>query len=424
MKKTVLLLSAVLMLSACADTPEDVKSRTEQRESVLSAAQSSEEGTKSPESSSAPELAKLPVSELAADAEQAISKKYSNFVFREGLKAEIPETLPVCDFEQVRYDLANAEKYAKRFFTEEQLSKETLEESSWTTLSSKFQGAYPELVFRSMAFHDEDAGLHFCYNDNGFLCMMAPIGMDRTMNHTAAGVEAMIRPEQGDDLSYKCVLGEDTEPTTAAEAVETAEKWLSEVYADNEPFYDFRISSVAAVLDDLGQYYYSITAEKYYKGIKLNNFGIRNGEDVAEESTGYTYHCDMDTQWELCLLMYSKGNIDYFTNGSGVIEPIEKGTLEEAVSLSAALEHMQQTFTDFNQPFEISEIKLRYMITPDSYDPIVISMPRYSGMKSTGRIVWEFTSDVPAEQLVGLGSAVDAETGELWFNFDLNNGLL
>lgn len=126
-----------------------------------------------------------------------------------------------------------------------------------------------------------------------------------------------------------------------------------------------------------------------------------------------------------------------------MIKPAEKKTLDKAISLSSALGYIENTFTDFNEPLDICEINLKYMLHPD-YDPR-IQRVNDPGVKLEGRLVWEFVITIPENYLcsyeIGLSKAnagedfdpnkisyddlrkyicVDVENGELFYEFEMN----
>ncbi|MCD7741570.1 MAG: hypothetical protein LUI06_05155 [Ruminococcus sp.] len=49
--------------------------------------------------------------------------------------------------------------------------------------------------------------------------------------------------------------------------------------------------------------------------------------------------------------------------------PTEKEELTEIVSLSSAIDSIEETFTDFNEPMTINDINLKYTLTPIGYNP-------------------------------------------------------
>ena len=93
------------------------------------------------------------------------------------------------------------------------------------------------------------------------------------------------------------------------------------------------------------------------------------------------------------------------------------------------MEYIQNKFTDFASPYEISDISLKYTLTPEYDASAPHNKPDDPGVKNIGHLVWEFVMDVPAGDLPDNGAKygdvrrfihIDAESGEMEYEFDVS----
>ena len=71
------------------------------------------------------------MSELQADADQALSEKYSNFTLSDKINLSLPENYMECDFVQTDGFTSRADELVSRFFDAEQLGGIKTEQNSW-----------------------------------------------------------------------------------------------------------------------------------------------------------------------------------------------------------------------------------------------------------------------------------------------------
>lgn len=388
----------VCLLGGCADVPKNVVSKAEERDNnSLSAAADAK-------------LETISVSELKADAERALSEKYSNFTLSDKINVRLPENYMQCDFVQTDGFTARADELVSRFFDAEQLGGIRPEQSSWD-----YSKAFSH---RTSGFRDEEKEIHYCLWDNGFLCFMK--GQLFKEQIECGKVRKIYHADRKDDLSDKYDLN-GTE-LSVAEAVEAANKWLDENYADLVPDYKVSVKTVLARQNDYGENALQFNAHLTYKGIELDELN----QIVKAGSSGIRY-----ANKRIILIMKNGTDIDYFTNGDGMLRPKEGQSLEKIISLSSALRSIESTFTDFEAPPELGSIGLKYTLAPQ-YDadlPAEQAIPYNApGTEYKGRLVWEFVIDVPHSLIpedndpgdVRRYIYVDAENGSIDFEFDLN----
>ncbi|MCD8095535.1 MAG: hypothetical protein LUE12_05340 [Ruminococcus sp.] len=136
--------------------------------------------------------------------------------------------------------------------------------------------------------------------------------------------------------------------------------------------------------------------------------------------------------------MYTDGEINCMTNGNGMITPTNEEKLTEIVLLSSAIDYIEETFTDFESTPTINDINLKYTLTPTDYNPMPDTdageQDSYykAGTEVDGNLVWEFVIDVLDTEFptgnvyITYGNVqkyiyVDAQTGEIDYEFDVNN---
>ena len=395
--KMIILALCAGLLASCADVPENVVSKAEVRENNdISAAADAK-----PES--------IPVGELKADVDKALSKKYANFTLSDKINVVLPETYVRCDFKQTDGLSERADELAGRFFDAELIKGIKAERGDW-----KFSEAY---THRIRGFRDEEKEIHYSLWDNGFLCFMK--GQLFREQIECGKVQKIYHADRKDDLSDKYTLG-DTE-ISVAEAVEAANKWLGENYADLEPDYKVCVKTVMVRQNDQGENALQFNVHLIYKGIELDEL-----REIYEAGTNrMKYACK-----QIIMIMKNGTEIGYFTNGDGMLKPVEGQSLDKIISLSSALKSIESTFTDFESPPEINSIGLKYTLSPQ-YNadlPAEKAVPYNApDTEFKGRIVWEFVIDVPRELLTDNDPGdvrryilVDAETGDIEFEFDIN----
>lgn len=400
MKKGIIICLAAAMLTACAETPESIlnKEIVEPDDTVKEIIE--------------PEL--IPTDDLAEDISTALSRSYSNFTLGSGVNVELPDEYHECSFTQIADFEENYYEVLSRFFDEETLSSVDI---TWTEWADGVKGYY---------FEDTMQKIYGSVSDNGHIFFVRPSAYD---NKIEGGDRIKIyHIDRNDDLSDSYDLN-GTE-VTVAQAAEFAQKWLDENYADLEPDYEISVKTMIARQTDMGIYSYDIFAEKKYKGTILDSL-LMTLESTEDNNTKIKY----STQ-EIFMQMFTPDEIGCLTNSTGIIIPKEEETLDELISLTSAMRFIESTFTDFNETMEISDINLKYTLTP-IYDYANFRSYTGAGISYDSRLVWEIAIDVTEEEMpkgyteeersnyLSNGAMqkyiyIDAQTGEMDFEFDVN----
>ena len=398
-----------LAMVGCNDVPEDVKSRAEEQWKPIA-----EEHKDM--------LQHIPYSDMQADVDKALKDSYSNFTLRSGIKVSLPDVLRQCDFVQVKDYSSNAEKILEAFTDGSDRQGVTIE-----TYHQEASPGIPGTATVCRGFRDEEGRKQFIVWDNGFVSMFRGKLFDIT--DTNPETVKIYHIDRGDDLSDSYKL--DKETVTVKDAVDKAQKWIDDRYAQFEPDYKIKIHTVRVIQyidrsDEENEYvtgtellFYAL---KEYKGIRLD-FNSPKYENEKNSKITRTIRSVSDIQ----LRMMTDSNIEMVSNGSGMVKPSEKGTLDNVISLSSALQYIESTFTNFNDKLQIADIQLKYTLYPE-YDK---ETQVYNAPNNTlkGHLVWEFTlalSDSAFEQSRKSHKdfddffryiQIDAETGEMEFSF-------
>ena len=395
-----LVLSAVLCLAACADVPDDVISRNNEREAQQNAAQT--------ESKENEKIDFIDGEAVRADADEAIKMKLSNFTLRDGISVDLPKEFIHCDFVHMVDRSEEGKRLSELFFSEEELSKVNVEKHSERLSDVVDDENRPDPnIITSSGFHSEEAGLHFYVWDNGFICYMKP---QFIVNFGDGTVIKEYNLDLGDDLSDKYTLS--GKEVTVAAAAEKGQEWLDQIYKRQiEPEYDYKIKRISVVSDDLGELSFHLYACKVYNGVEIDSLCVKALDGVI--------YREVDS---MELITADGSEFGWFSTGDGPVSTVLGNKVSQIVSLSSALKYIEKTFTDFDRIMTIDEINLIYTVSPQ-YD--TESGMRYDspGTKCTGSLAWEFVIDAPASQKSKNSEnckyiLIDAETGELDYQFD------
>ena len=111
MKLKILMLSlfSAIFLTACAETPDNVISKAEEKQNNHTA----QSYDTKPQS--------ISIDDLQEDIDHALSAEYANFDLSDGINVEIPEAFTECDFIQVDGFSDRADEIVGRFFDSEML---------------------------------------------------------------------------------------------------------------------------------------------------------------------------------------------------------------------------------------------------------------------------------------------------------------
>lgn len=399
MKKTMLLLWSVLCVASvtgCAEVPDEVM---QDMSSYIDEEKDSTEQS---------ELEYITISELAENAEIALSKDYTQFELSDKIRFSSPEELYLMSFKGAEDFSGNFDKVMELYFDDSVISSQTLSISD-------------DEDDKTIHFMSDENKVYGCVGDDGFIAMLNPDAYDISFSYQAPNV-AIYHTERNDDFNDEYQLKD--KKCSLAEAVEFVDNWFENNYRQFSPEYDYKAETVI-VREHEGNYLYQILVHAVYKGVPIDSF-TREVESVGDTSMRMTYsdHC-------IQIQMIKSDEIASFTNGTGIYIPTEEVVIAECLSLESALRLCEDTFSDFKD-MTISDIGVMYTLNP-VYEPNPnaendpLNKEIITGY--TSRPVWEFVIDVPPSEFIKKGEVntygdlrkyiyVDMITGELKYDFD------
>lgn len=399
MKKTMLLLWSVLCVASvtgCAEVPDEVM---QDMSSYIDEEKDSTEQS---------ELEYITISELAENAEIALSKDYTQFELSDKIRFSAPEELYLMSFKGAEDFSGNFDKVMELYFDDSVISSQTLSISD-------------DEDDRTIHFMSDEDKVYGCVGDDGFIAMLNPDAYDISFSYQAPNV-AIYHTERNDDFNDEYQLKD--KKCSVAEAVEFVDNWFENNYRQFSPEYDYKAETVI-VREHEGNYLYQILVHAVYKGVPIDSF-TREVESVGDTSMRMTY-----SDYCIQIQMIKSDEIDSFTNGTGIYIPTEEVVIAECISLESALRLCEDTFADFKD-MTISDIGVMYTLNP-VYEPNPnaendpLNKEIVTGY--TSRPVWEFIIDIPPSEFIKKGEVntygdlrkyiyVDMITGELKYDFD------
>ncbi len=399
MKKTMLLLWSVLCVASvtgCAEVPDEVM---QDMSSYIDEEKDSTEQS---------ELEYITISELAENAEIALSKDYTQFELSDKIRFSSPEELYLMSFKGAEDFSGNFDKVMELYFDDSVISSQTLSISD-------------DEDDKTIHFMSDEDKVYGCVGDDGFIAMLNPDAYDISFSYQAPNV-AIYHTERNDDFNDEYQLKD--KKCSLAEAVEFVDNWFENNYRQFSPEYDYKAETVI-VREHEGNYLYQILVHAVYKGVPIDSF-TREVESVGDTSMRMTY-----SDYGIQIQMIKSDEIASFTNGTGIYIPTEEVVIAECLSLESALRLCEDTFSDFKD-MTISDIGVMYTLNP-VYEPNPnaendpLNKEIITGY--TSRPVWEIVIDVPPSEFIKKGEVntygdlrkyiyVDMITGELKYDFD------
>lgn len=353
----------------------------------------------------------IDVSDIAEDFESAMESEYGQFEVSE--KIIVPNYRNICtmEFEYIDNFHENADEIFKIFFDNEVLKKQTVIDDD----------SLQRMVTRE--FRSEQDKVYCCVGNNGFTAMLLPSAFDNSFSRSDTVIKTYrIDRNEISEESYALSNGE----CTVKEAVNFVNDWLNTKWKPFESYYDFSVKTVMVrELND--KYYFDFIIEKCYNGIPLDEIGVFG---MSEDENGQPYVKYTDSS--ICINMINCGEISSFTNGNGIIKPIQSSPVNSILSLESALKLCQSTFSDFKEMI-ISDINIKYSLLPQ-YNYLDLEGDNHAGVKVLSRPVWEIIIDVPPSEYNASGKfdrygdarkyiCIDTQNGEIYYNLSLADAL-
>jgi len=351
--------------------------------------------------------------------EKVAEKNYNQFTLSDNISFNLPSEIKKATFRYTQNFEKNYKDVLKLFFTQQELNSQTIE------LSADHANSY------SYSFYNEDDKMYGCVSDNGFIAMLRPDAFDISFAYSGENVK-IYHVDRNEDLSdiYELKNGK----CSVLDAVNFVNEWLTTKYKTISKDYDYKVKTVI-VRRHKEHFLFEITIENFYNDIPLDSLAM-NAETDEKTNRMYIKHVTNCIK----IQMVNAFSIDSFTNGTGILMPINSEKVDKIISLESALDFCENTFTDFKD-ITISDISIKYVLTPiydyigeeyldESGNITIITQSAYSaGIMVESRPVWEFIIDVdPSEYLqedevntygcIQKYIYIDMVTGELFYQMD------
>ena len=382
MKKRIFLVClALVLLSGCAKTPDEVKANMRGYN-----ANTSLPGDSNSEYSDA--------AGLFDGEEEVLNGTYQNLTMPKRISARPVKSIPVITFRQTD----NFERYYKEimslFFDKVTLSRQNIiydKAKHYNDISGYY-------------FDNKSERIHAAVDASGSVTVFRKKSYDSIYQHKTYERVKIIHTDlrEDTDVSFK-LSGEDY---SIKNAIQYVNDWIKRNWAKYEPKFTFRVKTLIVRKLGGGNYYYQIRVEKLLDGIPLDESGIMR--TARDEKNSMPYFARTFNYIEI--EMFEPNTISYFDNdlGNFTVESIDN-SIKRYISLQGAARLVEKKLSGFKN-IKISDIKLKYILcpkydhigkrdksdSPNAYRTQSINAP---GITITSRPVWAFIIDVDPDEL-------------------------
>ncbi len=350
---------------------------------------------------------------------ESINDQYGQFILDDTIQINKLEKIIIPQFKQTEDFLKYYLDVFKIFFSENEIEKQDIKESVGGD------------GLKTISFYNASEMKYCCVGENGFISALTPEAFEISFGNNVENIK-IINVDRGEstDEIYKLSDGE----YSISDAVSYVDEWLNNVYKPFEPEYVFKVKYVIIRKYNNDDFYYEITAEKYYNDIPLDSLIQTNSFNEETQIPSMQF-----VTKPIKIQMFRKNEISSFTNGTGSVVPIQPLEVNKIITPHSALEYCRLTFADYNE-MNINDVGLKYTLTP-VYTEDIIDIPyenqlikRQSsyepGMSFSSRLVWEIIIDANPNEFLKKGEInkyghirkyiyVDAISGELFFDFKM-----
>lgn len=384
----------MLMCSGCADKPENVQNDRFQDQSQADI------------STKQDDYKYIDVSDIAEEFEAALEGEYGQFKISGKMIPPNPENIYTMEFVYLDDFRENADEIFKIFFDDEVLKRQTIIDDPYL----------PGMETRE--FDNKQDKVYCCVGNNGFTGMHLPSAVGKFARSDTVIKTYRIDRNEFSEESYALSDGE----CTVKEAVDFVNDWFNTKWKPFESWYDFSVKTVM-VREWNDKCYFDFIIEKYYNGIPLEEIADPN---VFVGDNGYYY--EKNTPNYIWISMMNRSEISLFTNGNGIIKPVQSTPVNSIISLESALKLCQSTFSGFMK-MTVSDINIKYNLMPQ-YDYSAERFGTQQIVKILSRPVWEIIIDVPPSEYNASGRfdsygdvrkyiCIDVETGEIYYKLSV-----
>ena len=318
----------------------------------------------------------IPVSELSNNVEAALSGAYSQFTISDKVKFVQPDELHIMSFEKSTNAIENYEKAMALFFSAEELQ------------SQNVVAQFDENNKYYMIQNEPDK-MYCCVEERGFIAALRPETFDISFSYSEPNVK-IYHADRSDDLSDEYELKDGKH--SVAEAVDYVNNWFEANYTQFSPDFDYKVETVIVRKHEEG-YLYQVLVHALYKGVPLDSY-----TRAAEKPDGTNVPKMTNWDYGVSIQMVRSDEISSFTNGVGIIKPVEVKAVVKCISLDSALRFCENKFTNFKD-ITISDVDIMYTLIP-VYEPVPDEPDKQELVRYDSRPVWEFVIDVDPTEFI------------------------
>ena len=304
MKKIITVLTAALMLTACAKAPENVKNKKHYENSEITATREM-----------------IPPEALQSTSEKALEAQHKQFVI-DNKKLVLPSRISRLGFTQINgfennYESVFDSMLGKELWHSEKTVRQT---------ASKENGG-----MTSYTFSNENKKIYGCVGDNGFITFIKPECFDDPYAVAAETVRVYdICKDRTSGDRYRLADGE----YSISEAVSFTEKWLKENYARYEPYYELRVKTVTVKKSGVN-YCFAVSVQNLFEGVPLDDIMIMHSGSKPKVKNSVS---------KLSLTIHKRADISSFTNGAGIVKPTVTEQVKELLCILRCRQKIHITY--------------------------------------------------------------------------------
>ena len=189
-------------------------------------------------------------------------------------------------------------------------------------------------------------------SDNGFVSIMKNNVSQLLEDEFNPQIEDIIQiPLENDDWKERqCNLKDGT--CTLGNVVQNIENFFRNDWCAFQPDFEQKVKTILLREEDK-QNYLNVTVAQYYKGIPLSTISTWSSSSGIIDKTCASFD----------ILLDSKDEFTWLTNGTGMLEAVKEEAIEEVISPKTAMKFLEIRYTDYRE-IEIKDIQLVYELTP------------------------------------------------------------
>lgn len=353
---SILCIGAILLISGCQKTPDDVKEKAQKHQKVEDVKETN--------------LKYVSIDHILDNQEKVLRKAYQNLSFQNTVHLEQPDSVSILSL-AITKSFGTKGKLADicaAFFGNDRYREKIIRMDD-----------LPEFPYEGIfAFNYNSDDDHATVSDSGFFACSRKDSERFTENRQA--VCHIDWNENMDDV-YK--IGE--KQVSIREAVNYVNNWCNKNWILFEPEFTYQVKTVYVCKTKQKGYYYYFDVCKFYKGMPF--------DDIDFYMVGID---DLYSRNSLDVVMEHKNELSFFRNNNNSYDIVKEKTCnDKLIGLEQAVLLVQEKMSGA-QKFEIADIDLKYVICSDMTEDEAAEAhtSNYApGAPLTARPTWSFILD-------------------------------